>query len=148
MGKAFEKQIGTIEDQGRKQVEVLKTKAINDNNPSISKEIYGRILEEKMDEILEMSREINYNNLVYDFKGPTSSISFTKFGGPMYTYDQLKKDDKTLKQVEKKKQINFKTELNEIIRGSKKSLRQLSTIKNVKNLYNARQKIIDLLNDN
>ena len=95
-----------------------------------------------------MSREINYNNLVYDFKGPTSSISFTKFGGPMYTYDQLKMDDKTLKQVEKKKQINFKTELNEIIRGSKKSLRQLSTIKNVKNLYNARQKIIDLLNDN
>ena len=52
MGKAFEKQIGTIEDQGRKQVEVLKTKAINDNNPSISKKIYGRILEEKMDEIL------------------------------------------------------------------------------------------------
>ena len=27
-----------------------------------------------MNEILEMSREINYNNLVYDFKGPTSSM--------------------------------------------------------------------------
>ena len=38
-----------------------------------------------MDEILEMSREINYNRLIYDFKGPTSSISFSKFGGPMYT---------------------------------------------------------------
>ena len=31
-----------------------------------------------MDEMLEMSREINYNNLVNDFKGPNSSISFTK----------------------------------------------------------------------
>ena len=35
LGKAFEKQIKTIEDQGPKQVEALKTKAINhksDNN--------------------------------------------------------------------------------------------------------------------
>ena len=40
LGKAFEKQIKTIEDQGQKQVEALKTKAINDksdNNPLISK---------------------------------------------------------------------------------------------------------------
>ena len=43
-----------------------------------------------MDEILEISREINYNRLTYDFKGPTSSISFSKLGGPMYTYDKLK----------------------------------------------------------
>ena len=39
-GKAFKKQIKTIEDQGKKQVEAFKTKAINDkfdNNPPISK---------------------------------------------------------------------------------------------------------------
>ena len=54
-----------------------------------------------MDEILEMSRKIYYNNLVYNFKGPTSPISFTKFGGPMYTYNQLKIGDTTLQQVEK-----------------------------------------------
>ena len=57
--KAFEKQIKTTKDQGQKQVEVLKTKAINDksdNKPSISKEIYDKMLEERMDEILEMSR--------------------------------------------------------------------------------------------
>ena len=35
--------------------------ADNDNTP-ISKEIYDEILEEKMDEILKMSREINYSN--------------------------------------------------------------------------------------
>ena len=49
----------TTKDQGQKQVEVLKTKPINDksdNKPSISKEIYDKILEERMDEILEMSR--------------------------------------------------------------------------------------------
>ena len=61
LGKAFEKQIKTIEDQGQKQVEALKTKAINDksdNNPAISKEIYDKLLEERMYEILGISRKI------------------------------------------------------------------------------------------
>ena len=43
-----------------------------------------------MDEILEMSKKVNYSRWTYDFKGPTSSIHFSRFGGPMYTYDQLK----------------------------------------------------------
>ena len=65
----------------------------------ITKEIYDTILE-RMDEIIEMSREINYNNLAYNFKGPTPSVSFAKFGVPMYTYSQLKNGEKTLQQVE------------------------------------------------
>ena len=113
LGKAFEKQIKTIEDQGEKQINALKVlepKAIesgSNNKPVITKEIYDKILEERMDEILEMSREINDSNLIYDFKGSTSSIRFTEFGGPMYTYNQLKSGDKTLQQVEKEnKKIN------------------------------------------
>ena len=66
-----------------------ETKAVEGKH-WISKEIYDKTLEEKMDEILEMSREINYNNLVYDFTGSTPSISFAKFGGSMYTYNWLK----------------------------------------------------------
>ena len=67
MGKAFEKQLEAIEDQGQKQVQALEdlklkeqTKVINDksddNNTSISKEIYDELLEERMVEILKMSR--------------------------------------------------------------------------------------------
>ena len=102
-----------------------------------------------MDEILEMSREINYNNLVYNLNGPTSSINFTKFGGPMYTYNQLKNGDTTLQEVEKQ-QKDFKKELNEITSGNptRKSNNQLYVIKNVKSLFDSRQKIIDYLNDN
>ena len=51
-----------------------------------------------------MSREINYNNLVYNFRGPASWIGFTKFGGLMYTYHQLKNGDKKLQQVEKEQE--------------------------------------------
>ena len=101
LGKAFEKQIKTIEDQGKKQVDALKAIKDGSNNKStITKEIYDEILEERMDEILKMSREINYSNLVYDFKGPNPSINFAIFGGPMYTYNQLKNGKKTLQQVD------------------------------------------------
>ena len=112
LGKAFDEQIKTTEDQGKKQVDALKdlklkkqTKAItyksgDDDNAPISKEIYDEILEGRMDKILKMSRKTNYSNLVYDFKGPTSSINFAIFGGPMYTYIQLKNGKKTLQQVE------------------------------------------------
>ena len=121
----------------------------SNNESTITKEIYNKILEERMDEILEMSREIDYNNLTYNFIGPTRPISFAKFGGPMYTYNQLKNGEKTLQQVEKE-QKDFKKEQNEITSGnpSHKSNNQLYVIKNVKNLYHSRQKIINLLNDN
>ena len=58
----------------------------------------------------------------------------------MYTYDQLRKGDKTLQQVEKE-QKKFKSELNEITRGSKKSKKQFDIIKNVKNLYDSNKKL-------
>ena len=43
-----------------------------------------------------MSREIDCYNLVYKFKGPIKPIIFTKFGSPMYTYDESKKSRKNI----------------------------------------------------
>ena len=107
MGKAFEKQIKTVEDQGQKQVGALKVlepktiKSRSNNKPLITKEIYGKTLEERMDEILEIREKINFNNLTYNFKVQTTSMSFGKFGGPMYIYGHMKNDDTTLQQAEK-----------------------------------------------
>ena len=103
----------SIEDQGEKQIDVLKdlkskeqTKVITyksdddiDKTPTI-KEIYNKILEERIDEILKMSKEISYDGLVYDFKGPTASINFGKYGCPMYIYGHMKNGEKVLQQVE------------------------------------------------
>ena len=110
LGKAFEKQIKTIEDQGKKQNDALKLlepKAIesgSNNKPAITQESYNKILEERIDEILKMSKEISYGNLAYDFEDPTPSINFAIFEGPMRTYNQLKNDEKTLQQVEKEQE--------------------------------------------
>ena len=148
LGKAFKKEIKTIEDQGEKQInalKVLESKEIEsgfNNKPVIAQEIYNKILEERMDKTLEMSKEINYSNLIYHFEGLTKSINFATFGGPMYTYNRLKNDYTTLQKVEKQ-QKDFKKELNEITLGNPKhtSSNQLYVIENVKNLYNSNKKL-------
>ena len=88
-----------------------------------------------MDEILKMSDKIDFDRLIYNFKGPTSSINFGKFGGPVYIYGHMKNGDTTLQQVEKQ-QKEFKKELNKITFGNRKhkSNNQLHVIENVKNL--------------
>ena len=83
---------------------ILEPKTIeseSSNKPVITQEIYGKILEKKMDEILNMSGKIDFDSLIYNFKGPTFSIHFGKFGGPMYIYGHMKNVDTTLQQVEK-----------------------------------------------
>ena len=99
LGKAFEKQIKTIEGQGKKTSWCFR-KFEDKNNYIQIKDIYDEILEKITDEILEMSRGINYSNIVYDFIGSTPSINFSIFRGWMYTYNQLKIDEKTLQQME------------------------------------------------
>ena len=81
----------------KKQTKSITYKLDNDDNAPISKEIYDKILEEEMDEILKMGTEINYSNLVDHFKGITPSINFAIIVGPTYTYDQIKVVKKHLK---------------------------------------------------
>ena len=168
LGNAFEKQIKTIEDHGEKQINALKglkrkeqTKAItdklddddddddDDDKISTSKEIYEEILEERTDEILKMSKEISHVDLVYDFKGPAASMNLGKYGGPMYIYGHMKNGEKRLQQVEEE-QKKCKKDLTEITSGNSKhkSVEQSYTIKNVRTLYDSRQKMIDLVNNN
>ena len=117
---------------------LLELKAIecgSNDKPIITQEIYDKILEERMEEILEMSIKIDYGQLIYNFKGPTPPINFGKFGGPIYIYNHMKNGDTTLQQVEKQ-QKDFKKELNEITSGNPKhkSSGQVYLIEKVKNL--------------
>ena len=117
--------------------------------PLLAKEIYNEILEERINEILQISKEISHSDLVYDFKGPSPSIKFGNYGGPMYIYGYMKDGEKTLQQVEEEEKY-FRKDLNQITSGNPKykSEKQSYTIKSVRTLYDSRQRIIDLLNDN
>ena len=90
LGKTFEKQIKTIEDQGKNKLKLWipkeQTKAIadkSDDELSMQKETYNRLLNEILNEIQEISEKIDYNNLTYYLKDPRSpSINRIKFKGP------------------------------------------------------------------
>ena len=94
LGKAFEKQIKTIEDQGKKQV-----KAIQDNKQLVNiykdddykdklllsreKEIFKDIYNKKLDKTEELNNKIDYNNLNYVVVGTGDKYSFDDLDDPL-----------------------------------------------------------------
>ena len=76
LGKAFEKQTKTIEDQGKEQVKAILDKRLvnihnNDNDYkdklllSKEREIFKDIYNKRLDKIEELNNKIDYDNLKY-----------------------------------------------------------------------------------
>ena len=91
LGKALEKQIKTIEDQGKKQV-----KAIQNNKQLVNKddykdklllskerEIFKDIYNKRLDKIEELSNKIDYTNLKYVSVNNRTSYSFSELEDPL-----------------------------------------------------------------
>ena len=87
VGKAFEKKKKNNWRSRKKTNEGLKalkleeqTKAIEDKSNgklSIQKEVYNKVLDKRTDDIREIAKEIDYNKLIYYFKGPyIATINF------------------------------------------------------------------------
>ena len=139
---AFEKQIKSIENKRQKQVYALEslktkeqTKAITYDDESLEKkeESYNKLFDEKLDEIQELSREIDYKNLNYDFTTKASgSINFTGYNGPFTLFKKIRDGDISLEMAEED-QEKFRREFGQIKSGNSKhkSEIQLYTIKNV-----------------
>ena len=81
LGKAFEKQIKKIEEQGKKQVDTttnqnkrLETLTNKDDHKSIYKEIFHKLVKQKFDEIKEFSGKIDNDDLIYYFNNNNKTI--------------------------------------------------------------------------
>ena len=101
-----------------------------------------------MKEIQIICKEIDFNDLFY-FKGPNiAPINFIRFRGRLHIFKGIKNGNILLQKAEKE-QEQFKSNLVEITEGNPKhkSKDQLDVIKNAKNLYDSRQKVINLFND-
>ena len=88
LGKAFEKQIKTIEDQGKKQVDALEnlklkeeTKPIEDksNNQSRATIIFNDLINKRKELMSELYDSVDYNNLNFEYVGPTKDVSFYEY---------------------------------------------------------------------
>ena len=123
LGKAFEKQTKTteeqtkiIKDKGEKQVKAIKSNEDIDKNEKLCEDkTFNELLDESMGKICYLSKQIAFNNLTYYFKNkditPTNFISFRC---PFHLYKNIFNGDANIEQAETD-QKQFKLDLNEII---------------------------------
>ena len=92
LGKAFKKQMKTIEDQGEKQVkEIQCNKGDYKNKLLLSKEreIFKDIYNKKLDKLEELNNKIDYNNLKYITANNRSSYAFSEIEDPITFLNQI-----------------------------------------------------------
>ena len=118
--KRLEKQTKIIEDQGEKQVEGIEEpennqlslmrllKKINKILPlpqslplDKQKEIFYRLVTERMEAIEKLHNSINFNNLTYHYMGSIANLSFDDFIDETTLFDKTKSKRVKLADVEK-----------------------------------------------
>ena len=131
-----------------KPIEGSKAITYDDESLEQKEESYNKLLVKRLDEIQELSKNIDYKYWNYIFTTKASgSINFTGYKSPFSLFKNIRNGDISPEMAEEY-QKKFKREFGQIKSGNPdhKSNKQLYTIKNVKNLYDSRQKIIDLFN--
>ena len=159
LGKAFEKQTKTIEDQGEKQIKAIQDKSIEktekysdyDNDykkellVSKEREIFKDIYNDRLEQIEPFDNDIDYNNLSYEFIKSGNKYKFDGFEDPLEFLNNIK-NGKISVQEAKNIQKEYNKKLN-LIRRGKKNLEQIETLNNFNNLYNARDMAIKFIED-
>ena len=133
MGKAFEKQIKTIQDQGKKQVKEIQDnkQLVNINKDdykdkllhSKEREIFKDIYNKRLDKIEEMNNEIDYDDLDYAVLSKDMEYNFSIEKDPISLLNTIKEGEISLEEA-KNRQKNYLHYLNIIRKGYKSSVQQ------------------------
>ena len=98
-GKAFKEQIKTIGDQGEKQIKALEehgkqlVKQNNEKESSIhlkQKQIFKELANNRMEKLQGLSKQIDFNNLTYRYKGNTAPKTIIGIKGQLGFYRNIK----------------------------------------------------------
>ena len=154
LGKAFEKQIKTIEDQGKKQVDALEnlkpkeeTKPIKDtsNNQSRATIIFNDLINKRKELMSELYDSVDYNSLKFEYIGPTKDVCFYEYMNSKELFNAIKNNQINFSEV-KNKQNNFLKKLNDVKIG-KKTDKQKKVIDNLSKFYNSREEVTNFFRD-
>ena len=127
LGKAFEKQTKTIEDQGGKQIKAIQDKGtiksiekitydINDGPIVLKeKEMYNKLTEERFEKINKLNRKVDTNKLVFRYKGKTADQDFSKFDNALALIDKVRNGEISLNEAIDK-QVELRSDMGEIKR--------------------------------
>ena len=152
--KAFEKQIKTIEGQGQKQVHALKdlklkeqAKPIKDksNNQSKATIIFNELINKRKELMSELYDSVDYNNLNFEYVGPTKNVSFYEYMDSKELFNAIKNSHIKFSEA-MNKQNKFLNKLNSIKIG-KKTFKQKETINNPEKFYKSREEVINFFRD-
>ena len=101
LGKAFDKQIKTIEDQGKKQVDALEklkpkeeqTKPIKDtpSNQLRATIIFNGLINNRKELTNKLYDNVDYNNLKFEYVGQTEDVRFYEYRDSKELFDATKK---------------------------------------------------------
>ena len=153
LGKAFENQIKTIEDQGERQIKAIQDQGQDkmikkyaydpEDTPYISKqkEIFNKLIDQRCEKITNLDEKVNSNDLIYRYKGNAANANFDKFDNAINIINKIQIGEIELADV-KRNQEKFKSYLREIKKGIKKSKEQKNTLYNIEMLYKARKEAI------
>ena len=153
LGKAFDKQIKTIEDQGKKQVDALEklkpkeeTKPIENksNNQSKASTIFNELISKRKELMNKLFDSVDYNNSKFEYVGPTEDVSFYEYMNSKELFNAIR-DNKIGFSEAKNKQNDFLNKLTNIKIG-RKTLEQ-EKINNLERFYFSRQEVNNFFKD-
>ena len=120
MGKAFEKQIKTIEDQGKEHIDALEnlkpkeeTRPIEDksNNKSKGTIIFNDLINKRKALTKKLRDSVDYNNLKFEYVGPTKDVSFYEYIDSIERFNEIKNSQIKFSKVKNKQKV-FLNKLN------------------------------------
>ena len=154
LGKAFEKQIKTIEDQGKKQVDALEnlkpkeeTKPIEDksNNQSKATIIFNELINKRKKIMSELHDSVDYDNLKFDYVGLTNDVSFYEYKNYKELFNAIKSNQIKFTEVNNKQNEFLNKPSN--IKISKKTPERKEVINNLEKFYNSSNEVLNFFRD-
>ena len=91
MGKAFEKQIKTIEEDQGQDKTIKKYDYDVEDTPFISKqkEIFNELVDKRLEKITDLDKKkVDSDDLIYRYKGNTADVKFNEFDNALDVIDK------------------------------------------------------------
>ena len=104
------------------------------------KEIFNKLVDERLEEITSLDKKVSPDNLVYRYKGQTADVKFDEFDNAFYLIDKIIEGEISLKHRRNKKG-NKKYRSKE----QKKKTKKKHTLYNTEMLYRVRNNSIKFL---
>ena len=162
LGKAFEKQIKTIEDQGQKQIDALENlkdqnkQLVNDDDDdddddddedklllSKEREMLSNIYNKRLDKIEELTKKIDDNNLIFTILSTGEEIDFSRKNDPLTLLIKIRNGKITIERA-KELQEDLDNNVKKLRKGSK-TQEQKKTLANLNILFNGRGRLLNFM---